>query len=440
MMSSVSVSSEAPKDNWLIERVRWIDPRAGTDRIGRLLIVGGKIAGFDCLDDDVPQQVNRYDGTGLIGGPGWIDLATELGEPGREEDETLATGLMSALAGGFTSVVSSANTIPAIDTPASVQFIQQKAARTGLARVYALGCVSKGRHGEELAEIGSLVEAGVVALSDAPNPIDSNALLKRALEYCSMFDKVILDHPEVTSLSYRGVMHEDMTQMILGLAPMPAESEDLATSRDIRLVEATGGRLHLLGISTAGSVELCRRAKSREEPLTVGISIANLHCLDTQLRSFDSNCKINPPMRSQIHVDACREGLADGTIDIISTGHRPCSLEKKMQELDAVPFGMVGLETAIGQVVTHVIEPGLLDWIGVFQKFSSRPAALLQIPGGSLSVGETADLVLINPTDKWTVDAPKMMTKAYNTPLHGTELTGRAVATFVGGVLKFNLA
>jgi len=440
MMSSVSVSSEAPKDNWLIERVRWIDPRAGTDRIGRLLIVGGKIAGFDCLDDDVPQQVNRYDGTGLIGGPGWIDLATELGEPGREEDETLATGLMSALAGGFTSVVSSANTIPAIDTPASVQFIQQKAARTGLARVYALGCVSKGRHGEELAEIGSLVEAGVVALSDAPNPIDSNALLKRALEYCSMFDKVILDHPEVTSLSYRGVMHEDMTQMILGLAPMPAESEDLATSRDIRLVEATGGRLHLLGISTAGSVELCRRAKSREEPLTVGISIANLHCLDTQLRSFDSNCKINPPMRSQIHVDACREGLADGTIDIISTGHRPCSLEKKMQELDAVPFGMVGLETAIGQVVTHVIEPGLLDWIGVFQKFSSRPAALLQIPGGSLSVGETADLVLINPTDKWTVDAPKMMTKAYNTPLHRTELTGRAVATFVGGVLKFNLA
>jgi len=437
MTTHIFMNVDAPLDRWLIENVRWIDPQAGTDRIGRLLVVEGKIASFDTPDGDLPKELNRYDGTGLIGGPGWIDLATELGEPGREEDETLATGLTSALAGGFTSIVSSANTLPAIDTPASVQFIQQKAARTGLAKVYVLGCVSKGRNGQELAEIGSLVEAGVVALSDAPSPIDSNALLKRALEYCSMFNKVILDHPEVTSLSQRGVMHEDMTQLILGLAPMPAESEDLATSRDIRLVEATGGRLHLLGISTAGSVELCRRAKSRDEPLTVGISLANLHCIDEQLRSFDSNCKINPPMRSQLHVDACREGLADGTIDILSTGHRPCSLEKKMQELDAAPFGMVGLETAVGQVVTHVLKPGLLNWIGIFQKFSLRPAALLEIPGGSLAVGQCADLVLINPTEIWTVDAPRMMTKAYNTPLHGTELTGRAVATFVNGVLKF---
>ena len=440
MKSRITLNDQASENHWLIENVRWIDPQSGSDRIGRLHVVDGIICGMDTLDDDLPKELNRYDGTGLIGGPGWIDLATELGEPGREEDETLETGLRSALAGGFTSVVASANTLPAIDTPASVQFIQQKAARTALAKVYALGCVSKGRGGEELAEIGSLVEAGVVALSDAPSPINSNALLKRALEYCSMFDKVILDHPEVTSLSYGGVMHEDMTQLILGLAPMPAESEDLATSRDIRLVEATGGRLHLLGISTAGSVELCRRAKSREEPLTVGIAIANLHCIDEQLRSFDSNCKINPPMRSQMHVDACREGLADGTIDIISTGHRPCSLEKKMQELDAAPFGMVGLETAVGQVVTHVVQPGLLDWIGVFQKMSSRPASLLKIPGGSLAIGQPADLVLINPIERWTVDAPRMMTKAYNTPLHRTELTGRAVATFVNGMLKFQSA
>ena len=426
-------------NTWLIENARWIDPSSNTDRVARLLVRDGRFAGFDILDSEIPPNAQKFDARGLIGGPGFVDLGTVFGEPGREEDETLTTGLMSALAGGFTSIAMSSDTQPPIDSPASVQFVQQKAARASLARLYPLGCVSKERKGDELAEIGSLVEAGVVALSDAPRAIDNTALMRRALEYCSMFDRPVLDHPEVNALSLGGVMHEDMTQLVLGLPPMPAEAEDLATARDLRLVEATGGRLHLLSISTTGSVELCRRARSRNLPFTTGIYIANVHMLDEQLRTFDANCKINPPMRSRSHVAACLSGLSDGTIDIISSGHRPCSLEKKMQELDAAPFGMVALETTLGQAVTHLIEPGVIDWSGLFAKLSWNPAKLLGIDAGTLLKGKPADFVLIDPVRRWTVDAPAMMTKAYNTPLHGTELTGQVIASFVQGEKRFLL-
>jgi dihydroorotase len=423
-------------NSWLVENARWIDPAVNVDRQARLLFVNGKIVGFDILDGDLPTDVQRLDGRGLIGGPGLVDLGTVFGEPGREEDETLTTGLMSALAGGFTSIAMSSNTLPPIDSPALVQFIQQKAARAKLAKLYPLGCISKDRQGEELAEIGSLVEAGVVALSDAPRAIENTALMRRALEYCSMFNRPLLDHPEVLALSRGGVMHEDMTQLVLGLPPLPAEAEDLATARDLRLVETTGGRLHLMSISTSGSVEICRHAKSRGVAFTAGMYVANTHMLDEQLRSFDPNCKINPPMRSKPHIEACLKGLADGTISILSSGHRPCSLEKKMQELDIAPFGMVALETAVGQVVTHLVKKGVIDWSGFFSKLSTNPAALLGIDAGTLRVGAPADIVLIRPDKAWIVDAPAMKTKAYNTPLNATELIGQVAATFVDGVLK----
>lgn len=422
-------------NRWVIENARWIDPSQGIDRVGRLCIVEGKIVGFDIPDGDLPPNVQRLDGRGLIGGPGLVDLGTVFGEPGREEDETLTTGLSSAVAGGFTSIAMASNTQPPIDSPAMVQFVQQKAAKAGLAKLYPLGCVSKDRLGEELAEIGSLVEAGVLALSDAPRALENTALLRRALEYCSMFNRPLLDHPEVLALSRGGVMHEGMTQLVLGLPAMPAEAEDLATARDLRLVETTGGRLHLLSISTAGSVGLCRHAKSRGVDFTAGMYVANTHMLDEQLRSFDANCKINPPMRAKEHVEACLSGLSDGTISILSSGHRPCSLEKKMQELDVVPFGMVALETTVGQVVTHLIRRGVFDWSAFFAKLSTNPASLLGIDAGTLRVGAPADLVLIDPEKRWIVDAPAMKTKAYNTPLHGTELIGQVAMTFVDGRL-----
>ena len=437
---SVTLAIRIPKpdpmhadSSWLIENARLVDPSSGRDRIGRLLVMNGRFAGMDTPDGDVPDQIQRIDAAGCIVAPGLVDLATEFGEPGREEDETIVTGTTAALAGGYTAIALSSNSDPPIDTAASVEFIRQKGDRADNCKVYALGCVSKGQCGESLAEIGSLVEAGAVALSDGPHPIENTALLRRALEYCGMFDRVVFDHPEIASLSRGGVMHEGLEQLKLGLSPIPAEAEDLATSRDLRLIEATGGRLHLTSISTSGSVELCRRAKARGIQFTSGIFIANVHMCDTMMRSFDANCKVNPPLRSQDHIDACIEGLRDGTIDIISSGHRPSSLEKKMLEIDAAPFGMIALETAIAQVVTFLIRPGILTWCEALEKMSLNPAKLLGKSGGTLEIGKAADFFIIDPERQWLVDATALQSKSYNTPLNGSKLFGFVMSTFVGG-------
>lgn len=432
-----SVTSES----WLIENGRVVDPLQSCDGVHRVLIHDGKIAAFDPRDGDLPALVQRIDASGCIVAPGLIDLATELGEPGLEEDETIASGTRAAIAGGFTSIACSACTDPPIDTPAAVEFVRQKAARADQCRVHVMGCVSKGREGEELAEIGSLVEAGAIALSDSPRPLHNTALLRRALEYCLMFDKPILDRPEVPSLTRGGVMHDGMMQLILALAPMPSEAEDLATSRDLRLLETTGGKLHLSSISTAGSVELVSRSKGRNTSVTVGVRIGNLCFQDELLRSFDSSLKVNPPLRSQRHLDACIEAVADGTIDVISCGHQPRSLEKKMQELDAVPFGMTTLDTALAQVITYLIAPGKLDWKRAIECLSCAPARVLGLDSGAnragtLAVGSPADVIVIDPHVQWTVERTELQSRSWNTPLLGKSLTGRTRSAWVGGVRK----
>lgn len=433
---SSSKVSDAHK-SWLIEHGRIIDPRQGLDRLGRLLLDEGRVAAIDPSDGDLPADCQRVDARDMIVAPGLVDLATELGEPGREEDETIQSGTLAALAGGYTSIACAANTDPPIDTAAAVEFVRQKAARADRCRVYVIGCVSKGRAGEELAEIGSLVEAGAVALSDSPRPLSNTALLRRALEYCLMFDKPLLDRPEVTSLTRGGVMHEGMMQLVLGLAPMPAEAEDLATSRDLRLIETTGGRLHLSSISTAGSVELVSRSKGRGTRVTVGVRLGNLCFTEKQLRSFDSNYKVNPPLRSLADVDACLAAVNDGTIDVITTGHQPKSLEKKMQEMDAAPFGMSTLDTAIGQLNTHLIETGKLSWPRAIQCLSCGPADVLGLDAGSLAVGRPADVVLIDPQLSWTVSREELYSQSSNTPCLGQTLRGRARMVWVGGRRKF---
>ncbi len=426
-------------ENWLIENGRIVDPRSGIDRVGRLLISQGCVAAMDPSDGDLPAEARRIDAKGWIVAPGLVDLATELGEPGREEDETIDSGTLAAVAGGFTSIACAANTDPPIDTATAVEFVRQKAARADRCRVYVIGCVSKGRLGEELAEIGSLVEAGAIALSDSPRPLSNTALLRRALEYCLMFDKPILDRPEVPSLTRGGVMHEGMMQLVLALAPMPAEAEDLATSRDLRLLETTGGRLHLSSISTAGSVELVGRSKARGTQVSVGVRIANLCFHDEQLRTFDSSFKVNPPLRSQDHVQACLDAIADGTIDVITSGHQPKSLEKKMQEMDAVPFGMSTLDTALSQVITYLIEPGKLSWPRAIECLSCGPADVLGIDAGSLAIGRPADVILIDPQAEWIVERSQMHSRSCNTPLLGDTLRGRVRMVWVGGQRKFVL-
>ncbi len=399
-----------------------------------LLIEHGKIAAYDVLPRGDEKII---DATGKIVAPGLVDISAELREPGCEEDETIETGTAAAIAGGYTSIACMPETEPPIDTPAAVEFVRQKAARAKNCNVFVIACVSKDREGKELAEIGSLVEAGAVGFSDGSRPVQNAELLRRALEYCLMFDKPILNHPEVLELARGGVMHEGRTSMVLGLAGLPAEAEDVMTSRDIRLAESTGGRLHLSNISTTGSVDLIRRVKQRGVNLTCSIASANIALLDESLREFDAHCKLSPPLRSRGHLESCLTGLKDGTIDVIASGHTPRASEKKMQDIDLAPFGMVSLETTLSLVITHLIRPGHLDWPAALAKLSTNPARLLGLPKGTLAIGADADVVIVDPDAKWTVDPKQFKSKSSSTPLVGKELCGRVEKVIVGGEVRF---
>jgi dihydroorotase len=399
-----------------------------------LLIENGKIAAFDASPQGGEQVI---DATGKIVAPGLIDLHTQLREPGFEEDETIETGTAAALAGGYTSIACLPDTDPPLDTPAGVEFVRQKAARAKHCNVFVIACVSKNQAGQELAEIGSLAEAGAVAFSDGMKPLDNSDLQRRALEYCLMFDKPILSHPEVSELSHGGVMHEGRVSMLLGLTGSPSASEDVRTSRDIRLAEATGGRLHLLNLSTAMSIDVVRRSKLRKVSLTAGVCAINFALTDDLLRTFDSRYKLNPPLRSPEHVEACIAGLKDGTLDVISSGHSPRAAEKKMQELDRAPFGSSSLETTLALTITRLIEPGHLDWLAALAKLTINPARVLGLKKGTLKVGADADVTIIDPAHQWTVDPDQFRSKSAATPLAGLELRGRATHTIVGGEVRF---
>lgn len=420
----------------LITGGRVICPAQGLDRIANLLIEDGRIAAIDAQGRGDEQTI---DAAGKIVAPGLIDLHAQLREPGCEEDETIETGTAAALAGGYTSIACLPETEPPIDTSAGVEFVRQKAARARNCHVLVVGCVSKNREGQELAEIGSLVDAGAVAFSDGLKPIKNSDVLRRALEYCLMFDKPILSHPEDCELSHGGVMHEGRVSTVLGLTGMPAAAEDVMTSRDIRLAEATGGRLHLLNVSSAVSIELLRRTKLRKVGITAGVCAINFTLTDDALRSFDSDCKLNPPLRSPEHVEACIVGLKDGTIDVIASGHAPRATEKKMQELDLAPFGMSALETTLALTITRLIEPGHLDWLTALAKLTINPARVLGLKKGTLKVGADADVVVIDSAARWTVEPERFRSKSGNTPLAGTQLTGRAVQTIVGGEVRYEL-
>ena len=418
----------------LIQNGRVIDPSQGLDRVASVLIEDGRIAGYDVPAGDGDTVL---DASGKIVAPGLVDMHVHLREPGREEDETIASGTAAALAGGFTSVACIPNTEPPIDTQAAVEFVRHQADRADHCNVFVLACVSKNREGKELAEIGQLIEAGAVGFTDDGAPIYDPELMRRAFEYCLMFDKPVLNHAEIRELTQHGVMHEGLISMILGLSGIPAASEDVMTSRDIALAEATGGRLHEMHVSTANSVEAIRRAKRRALRVTAEVTPHHLALTDECLRSFDSRFKMNPPLRAREHVDACIAGLQDGTIDVIATDHAPHSDEKKLQELDRAPFGVVGLENALGVVVARLIEPGHLDWPTALAKMTVNPARILGIPKGTLAVGADADVVIIDPEARWKVDPRQFRSKSKNTPFAGCELKGRAETVIVGGRVKF---
>jgi len=418
----------------LIRNGRVIDPSQEIDRVTNLLIADGRIAAYD-VQPGADELV--VDASGKIVAPGLIDMHVHLREPGYEEDETIATGTAAALAGGFTSVACMPNTDPPVDTQAAVEFILDQAQRADKCNVFVIACVSKNREGKELAEIGQLVKAGAVAFSDDGAPIGDAELMRRAFEYCLMFDKPVLNHAEIRELTQSGVMHEGLISMILGLPGIPAAAEDVMVSRDIALAEATGGRLHICHVSTSNSVDALRRAKNRGVRVTAEATPHHFTLTDECLRSFDSNFKINPPLRGQEHVDAVISGLIDGTIDVIASDHAPHAKEKKMRELDQAPFGCVGLETLLGLVVTRLIVPGHLDWPAALAKMTINPARILGIPKGTLKIGADADVTIIDPDARWVVDPAQFQSKSTNTPFAGMELTGRAEMVIVGGRIKY---
>ena len=419
----------------LIRGGRVVDPGQGIDRVDDVLVENGTVAaigGGHAAEETI-------DATGLIVCPGLVDMHVHLREPGREEDETIATGARAAIAGGFTSIACIPNTEPPIDTQANVEFIHQKAARADACNVFVVACVSRNREGKELAEIGQLVEAGAVAFSDDGSPVADAELMRRAFEYCRMFDKPILAHEEVLELSRGGVMNEGLVSLVLGLPGMPAAAEDVMIGRDIALAEVTGGRLHVMHVSTAGGVTLVRAAKARGARVTAEACPHHFTLTDESLRGFDANFKMSPPLRTAADIDAIIAGLMDGTIDCIATDHAPHAREKKMLELDRAPFGILGLETAVGLAVTRLVEPGRIGWPRLVEAMSTLPARILGINRGTLRPGALADITLIDPALTWRVDAAAFASKSVNSPFHGWTLQGRAVATIVAGRVKYRL-
>jgi dihydroorotase len=414
---------------------RVIDPSQGLDQVTDLWIRGEHILGTGPQPQLAAARV--LDATGKIVCPGLIDMHVHLREPGREEDETISTGTAAALAGGVTSVACMPNTEPALDSQAAAEFVYLQAERAGNANVFPVGAITKGRNGAELAEIGGLVEGGAVAFTDDGSPVVSAEVMRRALEYCRMFDKAVLSHCEDLDLTRGGVMHEGYESMRLGLKGMPAAAEEVMVHRDIALAELTGGRLHILHVSTAGSVDLIRRARQRGVRVSGEACPHHLTLTDRALRSFDSNYKMAPPLRTEDDVQALIAGLKDGTLEVLASDHAPHAPEKKTRELDRAPNGIIGLETILPVCVRALVEPGHLSWPQLIEKLTVNPARVLGIDRGTLRPGADADVTVIDPVTEWIIDPAQFRSKSRNTPFGGWKVRGRAQAVIVGGEVKF---
>ncbi len=413
----------------LIRGGRVIDPASGRDAVGDVWMVDGRIA--DGAAEGVATV--ELDATGKIVCPGFIETQATLQEPGWDDDETIVSGTAAAVAGGVTSVACLPETEPVADNRAAVEFILQQAIRSGTCHVFPLGAVTKNRSGEELAEIGQLVEGGAVALSDGKRPVANAEVMRRGLEYTKMFGCRILHHPQVPELVAGGVMHEGLYSTLLGLGGMPAEAEEILVARDVALTELTGGSLHLMTISTAQSVDIVRRARERGVDVTASVTPHHLVLTDAELQTFDTHCKVDPPFRSREHVEALVDGLVDGTIEVISSDHRPVAAEEKELEIDVAPFGIVGLETLLPLCVRALIDSERMEWSDLIARLTIGPAKVLGLDKGSLAVGADADVVVIDPDAEWEIDPAKFRSRSANTPFGGWQVKGRVETVFVSG-------
>ena len=409
---------------------RIIDPASGRDEIGDLLIKDGRIA----APSEVEDQSSQIDCTGLVVSPGLIDIHVHFREPGQSAKETIATGARCAAAGGFTSVVCMPNTLPAVDNPSVVAWILEKAAREACVNVFPTGAITKGLAGEELAPIGSLRRAGVVAITDDGHCVQNAEVMRRALEYARMFGLVTMDHCQDYALVGKGVMHEGRWSTVLGLPGWPAAGEEIIVQRNALLAELTGAPVHCQHLSAAGSVRILREARARGVPLTGEVCPHHLVLTDESIRGFDTNFKMNPPLRSAEHVDALYEGIADGTITILSSDHAPHAPHEKEVEFDQAPFGILGLETEFALFHTLLVKRrAVLDLPRLLALLTVNPARLLGLPRGTLEVGAVAAGARSATAREWEYDVTRSPSLSRNSPFHGWKLSGRAVRTIVAG-------
>ncbi len=416
----------------LIRGGRVIDPSRGADGRADVLLADGTIAAVG-LNIPAPEGARVVEAAGRVVAPGFIDLHVHLREPGQEDLETVASGAMAAAAGGFTAVCAMPNTDPVTDNQAAVGFIVRQAMRAGRARVYPIGALSMGQKGELLTEFGELIGAGAVAVSDDGRPVASSHLMRTALEYAQVFGIPVADHCEDPTLSHGGAMHEGLVSTRLGLKGIPAAAEEIHVARDVLLAELTGGHVHLCHMSTRGSVELIRRAKDKGLRVTAEATPHHFALTQERVEGYDTNAKMNPPLREEADRDAIREALRDGTIDVIATDHAPHHYDAKEREFDLAPNGILGLETALGLAIRELVEPGLLSLPRLVELMSTVPARTFRLPGGTLATGAPADVVVFDPAARWTVDPAAFFSKSRNTPFGGAELVGRADLTIVGG-------
>lgn len=418
----------------LLKGGRVIDPSRGYDMVGDVLIDGGVIAAV--AESIAAEDAEVIDVSKKIVAPGLIDIHCHLREPGFERKETIATGTMAAAAGGFTSVMAMPNTNPVADNPAAMHYVKNKGEQEGHVHVYPIGAITKGSQGKELAEMASMVEAGAVAFSDDGRPVENSRIMRLALEYSLIFDLPIIAHEEDLDLVDEGDMHEGYMSTVLGLRGIPRAAEETMIARDIILARQTKAHLHVAHVSTANGVEMIRKAKREGLNVTAEVTPHHLTLTDEAVKTYDTNTKVNPPLREQSDVEALIQGLKEGIIDCVATDHAPHTIEDKVIEFHFAANGISGFETALPLMWHYLVHSGKFTPMEMLRMMSTRPAEIMKLPGGTLQEGAPADIVVIDETLEKTVDGKSFYSKGKNTPYEGVSLKGWPVMTLVDGIIK----
>ena len=415
----------------LIKDGHLIEPSLGIDERRDVLIEDGRVAAIEPRVEAADADV--LDAGGCFVSPGFLDIHVHLREPGIEHAETIETGAKAAAAGGFTSVCCMPNTIPVNDSPTVTSFIVERARRTAIVNVFPIGAITKGSKGEQLAEIGAMQKAGIVAISDDGQPVMNSRVMRRAMEYAASFGLTVIDHCEDLNLSMGGDIHEGAQSVRLGLRGIPGCSEDVMVARDIILSEATGGAVHIAHISTRNAIEMVRHARRLGIPVTSEVTPHHFALTDTDIAGYDGNYKMKPPLRGHIDKEAVLEGLIDGVIDAIATDHAPHTGNMKMQEFERCPFGVTGLETAIALTLEELVHPGKISLKHMVELFTTGPARVIGFDRGKLFVGGPGDVTVFSTSREWVFDVNESQSKSKNSPFHGRVFRGGQVATIVAG-------